>query len=943
MNMSPLLDNFFDISQRADQSGLQDSVAIRNILLTRHIARVLINERGDINSVKLDEAIQLLEKNLYPLTADQQYDGRRRVHLVNVLRLLKEDKVAVRYLRSIGRPPSNRLVDQLIRTTLDLPETISLTDADARRAVLAAWITYLRQTVGSCFATAPAIIVHDEQPHQFLQDLNELFATGRLKRTFSGVEHAVPLSISWGAGDLKKGIVFRGAEGFQQGKLWLSPGLLAAAAEGGIIDKKLSLDEKILLLKQHLETLFTTAIAKNGVVATNPNEILADLLLGHLKLGRKEVQEFKKRKENPMVHGLLGAASHIPQGQEKALVQFETTLEKMQVAFKLLTEAPLLKAWEFTLASFAETKAQFTTWNLYTSLGLQPDQPFGIGEAIYKALQDRLEQANRRVQELQLEYEQAFGQVSFLQGRMQRASTEKEIQWLKIEYQTRSHEFRMLEEQRDKAHHRAQRISGLLQVIVDQLIEFFPRFFQEIYDADLHQVQTGPYDDSPAGFRLIYKHGRSNTAQWTYIDSPEEFIDALYSFFTLVERDLASLSEFTGLEHELSDVITHITKQIRSPDFLPSAFARMAAYHKIPLVANPLQNLDKISKKPWAYTSGGTMGSLVSNYFRLEELPKEASRWVENSMELMVFVIDTLKQIPPKEMEDFTKERRSSILTHSPTHAFLIKPFYAALQTAWKNEAFTYTWVRDQIVLPMIRRVDEQHLDRQRLEYLVQQMRELVHPDFRYYFSKIFAQFPYEYNSVEFREYLFKQMEGDKGFQQKGQEPLPEELVDQFLYKTLPLVERSKLESAIKEIFEEEKTLPPDVQKRVLKRLEESSSLTQDRFIPSHELLKLCKSLVAEVAEVRFWPDDLHGSFLKAMRKTGYALAEPFIVADTNWMREDFGFVVNPGTGRVEFWRLDPYGGEGTPIRAWDQWLDGSRQEPKWGLYNTPHQYFTAV
>lgn len=943
MIANPLLDNFLDISQRADQSGLQDSVAIRNILLTRHIAHALINDRGEIDSTKVEETLQILQKNLYPLTPDHQYDGRRRTHLLNVLKLLKEDKIAVRYLRSIGHPPGNRLIDQLIRLTLNLPESTPLTDADARRAVLAAWITYLRQTVGSCFATAPAIIVHDEQPHQFLQDLNELFATGRLKRTFSGVEHAVPLSISWGAGDLKRGILFRGEEGFEQSKLWLSPGLLAAAAEGGIIDKKLPLEERISHLKNHLEGLFSTSISNNGVVATNSQKILEDLLLRHLKLGRKEVQEWHKRKENPLVHGLLGAASHIPQGQDKALVQFEATFERMQVAFKLLTEAPLLKAWEFTLASFAETKAQFTTWNLYTSLGLQPDQPGGIGEAIYKALQDRLEQANRRVQELQLEYEQAFGQVSFLQGRLQRASTEKEIQWLKIEYQTRSHEFRMLEEQRDKAHHRAQRISGLLQVIVDQLIEFFPRFFQEIYDADLHQVQTGPYDDSPAGFRLIYKHGRSNTAQWTYIDSPEEFIDALYSFFTLVERDLASLSEFTGLEHELSDVITHITKQIRSSDFLPSAFARMAAYHKIPLVANPLQNLDKISKKPWAYTSGGTMGSLVSNYFRLEELPKEASRWVENSMELMVFIIDTLKQIPPKEMEDFIKEKRSSILTHSPTHAFLIKPFYGALQTAWKNEAFTYTWVRDQIVLPMIRRVDEQHLDRQQLEFLVQQIRELVHPDFRYYFSKIFSQFPYEYNSVEFREYLFKQMVGDKAFQQKGQEPLPEELVDQFLYKTLPLVSRNKLENAIKEIFEEEKTLPMDVKKGILKRVEEGSSLVQEGFVPSHELLKLCKNLVAESTGKQFWPEDLHGSFLDAMRKTGYALAEPFSVADTNWMREDFGFVVNPGTGRVEFWRLDPYGGEGTPIRAWDHWLDGSQKEPQWGLYNTPHQYFSPL
>lgn len=939
----PVLENFDELSRRADRSGIQDSVAIRNVALCRELASMLIAEKGELNLSEIDRASSLLKNNLHSLRPDRQYDTRRKLHILQVLDHLKNNKEAVRLLRSIGRPPNNNLVDKLIRATLGLSDSAPLSDIDARRASLAAWFTYLRQTVGSCFATAPAIIVHDEQPLQFLQDLNELFATGRLKRTFGGVEHAVPLSISWGAGDLKRGIIFRGSEGFNTTQLWLSPGLMAAAEGAGMIPQEVPLKQKIQRFKKQLEEFFEEPLQNNGIVATSPNKIIEGLLLRHLNLSAQEFEEFRKRKSTLPLQNVFGAASSLPQGKEKALVQFVATLERMKDAFKLLTECPLLKVWEFTLASFAETKAQFTTWNLYTSLGLQPDQPGGIGQAIFNALKDKLEQANRRVQELQLEYEQMYGQVSYLQTRMSSASTEKEVQWLKIEYQSRSHEFRMLEELRDKAHHKAQRISGLYQVIIDQLIELFPRFFQEVYDADLHAVETGPYDDSPAGFRLIYKHGRANTAQWSYIDSPEEFVEALYNFFTLVERDMASLSEFTALEHELSDCITAVTKQIRTVEFLVTAFQRMAAYHHTPMVANPLENLDKIAKKPWAYTSGGTMGSLVSNYFRVEEPPKEVSRWVENSMELMVFFIDTIKQIPPKVLEDFIKEQRSSFLTHSPTHAFLIKPFYNDFQTAWKNETFTYTYVRDQVILPMLRKVDELHLDRPQMDFLIQALREIVPPDNRFYFGRAFAQFPYEYTSTEFREYIFQQMGADPGLQKRGQPVLFEEQVDQLLYQMLPLVHRRDLWQALQEIFAAEKTLPESIKMSVLQLAEEKGSLFDGEYIPSHALLKLCKALVAEQQKVDFWETDLHAAFLDAMRKTGYALAAPFIVADSNWMRDDFGFVVSPGTGRVEFWRLDPYGSDGAPLKAWDPWLDGSHKDPKWGVYIEPKQYYSFV
>ena len=130
---------------------------------------------------------------------------------------MRDDKEAVQLLRKIGKPYANKNADQIIRDTLDLPTTTAVTDAHARRAVLSAWLCYLRQNVGSCFATAPAILIHSEQPYAFLQDIDILLTTGRLKRTFGGIEYSAPLSASWGAGDLRRPTLLqRGDTAWQQ-------------------------------------------------------------------------------------------------------------------------------------------------------------------------------------------------------------------------------------------------------------------------------------------------------------------------------------------------------------------------------------------------------------------------------------------------------------------------------------------------------------------------------------------------------------------------------------------------------------------------------------------------------------------------------------------------------------------------------------------------------
>lgn len=186
---------------------------------------------------------------------------------------------------------------------------------------------------------------------------------------------------------------------------------------------------------------------------------------------------------------------------------------------------------------------------------MQTNEPHGIGQCIYQIVQHKLDQANTKVQEIQYEYEMVYTQVKTLEMRMRQASTEKEVQWLKMDYQSRMNEFYFLEEQRNNAQHEASALVNLFDILYKLYVDLFKDYFQEVYDADMQEVTIGPFDDSPAGFRLLYKHGRSNTSQWTHIQNQYDFIDALVSFFVATEPQIAHALEGKKIEKDLSDVV----------------------------------------------------------------------------------------------------------------------------------------------------------------------------------------------------------------------------------------------------------------------------------------------------------------------------------------------------------------------------------------------------
>jgi len=94
-------------------------------------------------------------------------------------------------------------------------------------------------------------------------------------------------------------------------------------------------------------------------------------------------------------------------------------------------------------------------------------------------------------------------------------------------------EFYTLEEIRNDYNRKAQRFSHLFDLLISEYDDLFFKYFQEIYDADMHDITSGPYDDSPAGFRLVYKYGRTNTSQWTRINDQQELLKRSLVFFLI--------------------------------------------------------------------------------------------------------------------------------------------------------------------------------------------------------------------------------------------------------------------------------------------------------------------------------------------------------------------------------------------------------------------------
>lgn len=927
------LDQF---SKRLDQTLIQDSCSVRNAIKARKLGELLVQDDGRLDLDLLEKATVILKNNLYPIGPDRHHDYRRNEHILSVLQLLKSKKELLQSFHRVAKPFSNPTADAVIRATLQLDPKASVGDKEARQATLSAWFCYLRQNVGSCFATAPAIIVHDEQPEQFLADIQDLFARGQLSRTFNGVQYSAPLCPSWGAGDLRKPFLFHPNPEQSPTQIWESPGLIVALTKVKILDGNQTLLKRIENCKQLIVKVFKSLTVPDFM---DTETLIRKILLHQMEVSEEELEKVEALPP-AMIQGgiLLGPVSK--DTDIKRVEVFKEQLEIAYNAFKSLTDNALLKSWEFTVASFAEVKPSISRYNMYHSLGLGAEDQGGIGHALYVTLQEKINTLNAEVQEHQEIYEQMHMQVQHVEGRLRRAS-DQEAQYLKQEYRNRVQEMQYYERLRDEAHTKGHRFANLFNLLIDLYDEKFVKYFQEVYDPDIRGVTQGPYDDSPAGFRLLYKGGRSTiTAQWERIDGPSEFADALARFFIATERDVVHHPVSEGIGDEVTSLITSLVNFVKTDEFLESAFYRMAiAYQERP-IKDPLKNLDKVTKKPWVYTSGGTMGSLVGAYFSGGEKPDEEGRWVENSEELLAFLVDVIKQVRPAVANELLNQKLSSFLMHSPTHAFLLKPYSSLIQKGWESERYTYSWIKDTLLIPGQQVIDTLHLDDGVIAKLLEQIRESLPKQYHHFFNKAFFRTPATIHCRDFRAFVMRTVERDRMLHYGQRSMISAADVDSLLFRQLPMIRSYQLRDRVEQITQEVLKTDELQQKQVMKIYDRlADRLGREEVIGSAQLREVVQAILILYLDQTASSEPFLQSIVSFMRKKEWMLPEPVVFADTNWVKDDFAMVIGPTSNQLELWRVDAMGIEGFPMSMWKHWVDGSRQDRTWGVYTNPFQY----
>lgn len=929
-----LLEEFDGLSRHLDRSKVQDSCTVRALLRAKRLASLIITEEGKIDEAPVQEAVQVLRENLYPLGPGRLYDEVRLKHLLAALERLKDDPKLRKKLEQIEGSRGNNAADELLRETLQLSSKAPIKPYMVRRAFLSAWLAYLRQNVGSCFATAPAILIHEEQPEQFIEDLKNLLTIGRLTRVAAGVEYSAPINASSGAGDLKKPFLFYQDQERGFTPIWESPGFILGLSKAGLLGEEKSIPKRIKRVQHLLKESFDDEEPSYSTV----EELISRILKKKLNLTDAIIEEQIKKATLQIRGPLMG--SFVKKESKQPVEEYTQLLDAAETGFKSLTEHPLLRSWEFTLASFSEVKPTLSRYNMYKSLGFDPKEPGGIGASLYKEVSELVERQNQETKERQEDYENAYLQVQHVEGRLRRASDE-DAEWLKSDYRARVTELQNYQSLRDESNDKAQRFANLFQQLMELYEKQFVNHFQEVYDPDIREVATDMYDDSPAGFRLLYKGGRGH--QWERIEGPDQFAEALANFFISTEQEITRTPECEGIEQEVSRLITSLVNHVRTTEFMESALQRLAQAHGERLVANPLQNLDKVKKKPWVYTSGGTMGSLITAYFKLEDKPEERDRWVENPTELLAFLLDTMRQLPKDRHIFLEKNPSASLLIHSPTHAFLLKPNFPFFRRGWESNGgstYTYTWIKEELVGPSERFIDSIRLDDAAVHYLLNSLREKLPKEFHHAFNRAFYRTPSSCFCSEFRQYVVETIDRDRRLQVGRRSVINIDDVDSLLYRELPLVKGMDLRERLGSVLRSFTFFEPKVREQLVEEAETLLDLGGRKEMTGaagfREFLQAV--LMVHFKRTRF-EKPLYRELVAHLRKEGAMMPEPLIVADTNWVKDYFAFLVNPGTGKLDFWRVDALGLEGAPLSGWREWLNGKRKDRSWGIYTNPFQY----
>jgi hypothetical protein len=554
----------------------------------RHLCDEIIQNDGSIDVEKINSLI----KN-WPSFSSLGLTYQD-AHILDILKKLSLDKSFQKKITQFDLPISPDF-ERFVKLALNLThEPISKTVL--RRAVLASCLGYLRQTVGSCFATAPCLYILSRHPEYFLDDLFLMSKKNSLERLSGGQLIAVPMALSIG--------------------------------------------------EHFLDTVVQT-------------DFLDDSVYLYFKTIRSIPHELKA---GQTLKECLG-------GQEG-------------LNFYNLAYDPLLKIWEYTVASFCDAKGEFSESTLYLTLGLDSKIPEGLGEFFNEIFQKKLDQKHLLLVEAQNEAYLAHQRLVMAEGMAKNATTEASFQRSKSEIIAANYQLHSRQLDIDDAKKEQQKIQNLYETKMHLLKDSIGQFFQESYDPDLVSMKSYS-EDAPAGFRLFVKEGQLSS-RFRAIHNEDEFLQALKRFFEKIENELLMGQHDKDNQTLISHVITETIQFSSSKHFLEKTYERAKKRHPRAL--------------PWAYVSGGTLETLLKVYFR-KEILKIQKIEADDVNQCLILLVDYFKSLPETHLEPFRLNPALGLLLETKTHACQIIPGNAFFKSFWESSQFTYTDIRDRLLI----------------------------------------------------------------------------------------------------------------------------------------------------------------------------------------------------------------------------------------------------
>ncbi len=412
-------------------------------------------------------------------------------------------------------------------------------------------------------------------------------------------------------------------------------------------------------------------------------ELINLISRGHLKRvieGKEFIVPFNASLEkpieiNPVISSLLR--------NQLELVKVE------QIDDRLMMAPPLLKCFEYTIASMTEFNLDSHAGTLYVSLGVDPSVETGLGKQIYTLVEEELRRIEEEAHKAHIEAQKALDVVNMTNSQMSQATSYERVQSLQATGQSFQSQLQAALEKRDELVNQSEEISGFFSKWQEGLAHHIKFYFQEVFDPKLKKEEFS-YEDSPAGFRLVCKHGRQIIKTWTMIDSPKEYFLSLKEFFLNFEHKLHDDFQTRRIK-SLSTQITNSSIQFVLNDaFISEALNRLKA------INTPYEYIE-----PWAYLSGGTLTSVLGCFIGKLGLLQQVTFHPKDATELLIQIIDFIKDSPARLQERFIKNGNRGLLAQSSTHAFILKPGFKELMHFWIDPYFSYTKIRDEFLTPL--------------------------------------------------------------------------------------------------------------------------------------------------------------------------------------------------------------------------------------------------